>query len=97
MIVALMAPIVAISYLSVGTVSASPGIENIVRGYATAWNQNVPGSYPPQKIYNKGDLPLIMAVRKDIGYRLRWGNRGWNFFLSPQWQVERYVKPRQTP
>ena len=67
MIVALMAPIVAISYLSVGTVSASPGIENIVRGYATAWNQNVPGSYPPQKIYNKGDLPLIMAVRKDIG------------------------------
>jgi len=65
-IVALMTSMINISNLSVGTVSANPGIENIVRGYVTAYSLDQ-DLYPPQKLYQRGDFPLIMAFENNIG------------------------------
>jgi parallel beta-helix repeat protein len=67
-IVSFMAPIVTISYLPVGTVSAGLGTENciVVLGKATSYTINT-DPYPPWLVYSKGDKPVEIYAVRGIG------------------------------
>jgi hypothetical protein len=88
---------VTISYLSVGTVSAAPTMEIVVRGKVTSYTQNF-DPYPPQLLYQKGDNAVEMVVVRDIGnggggliaggFSSAFRNARWNGNTNPDGQLD---------
>jgi hypothetical protein len=97
-VVSLITPIVTISYLSVGTVSAPVvNYEIVVRGKVTSYTQNF-DPYPPQYLYQKGEDAVEMIAVRNIGdnhggliaagFSSAFRNGRWNGSTNPDGQLD---------